>query len=510
MKLNDIDWKNAKILLINISFNIEGIGIRHLSSFIKKYNQNISLLFLKHSLDSFSYKHKNAVVNFIDYYKFNIIGLSCMTGDYYECRSLTKLIKSKIKNAIVIWGGVHPTIAPTQCLYDGGADIVFNASAEPALEKLLTGASLQETPNIAWCEGTGEKELFNNYQQVNLISPDSMPFPDFDFDNHFVIHNGIIVKMTDDLYRANSLWRGSHYFGITARGCPYHCSYCCNIYRGIFQRKSVDYFIEELKYIQTKLPFIQTISVQDDSLFMHNIKWVTNFAEIYKKHINKPLRAALMPRFATLDKLHALSHAGLTYIGMGLQGSSRLNKEIYNRNESSASFLAAVDNCKKYGIVIRADVIIDNPYETHDDLLEIANTLNEIPKPFPIVVYSLTLFPGTKIFEKANNDGIADKFAGDPYLPGLSMIRDNKDKFYCTPDYWRLLYNNFLPNLPKRFCRYLINDISNGRTQQKIFKYNKLAANIRVLGEKMRQISPRLFDKSMVFINKQLHSCGNL
>ena len=506
MKLNDIDWKNARILLINISFNIEGIGIRHLSSFIKKYNKKVNLLFLKHALDGLSYKYRNAVVNFIDYYKYNVIGLSCMTGDYYECRSLTKLIKSKIKNAIVIWGGVHPTIAPNECLDDGGADIVFNASAEVALEKLLTGASLQETPNIAWCERSEEKELFNNYQRVNLISPDSMPFPDFDFDDHFVIHNGNIVKLTEDLYRANSLWRGTHYFGITARGCPYHCSYCCNIYRGIFQRKSVDYFMEELKYIQRKLPFTQTISIQDDSLFMHDIEWVNNFAENYKKYINKPLRAALMPKFASLDKLHALSNAGLTYIGMGLQGSSRLNKEIYNRNESSESFLVAVENCKKYGIVIRVDVIIDNPYETPNDLLEIANTLNEIPKPFPIVVYSLTLFTGTKLYKKANNDGIVNKFAGDPYLPGLSIDRDNKDKIYYTPDYWRLLYLNFLPNLPKRFCRYLINNIANSNTQQKVIKYHKLVGNIKVLGEKMRQISPKLFDKSLVFINKRMHS----
>lgn len=511
MKLNDIDWKNAKILLINISFNIEGIGIRHLSSFIKKYNNEVSLLFLKHALEGFSYKYQNDVVSFINYHNFNVIGFSCMTGDYYECRSLTKLIKSRIKNAVVIWGGVHPTIVPNECLYGGGADIVFNGAAEIALEKLLAGTSLQETPNIAWCEGSEEeKEIFSNYQHVDLNSPDCMPFPDYDFDDHFIINNGNIVKLTQQLYQANSLWKGSHYFGITARGCPYHCSYCCNIYRGFFKRKSVDYFIEELKYIQRKLPFTQTISVQDDSLFMHNIEWVNNFAGNYRKYINKPLRAALMPKFATLDKLHALSSAGLTYIGMGLQGSSRLNKEIYNRNESSESFLVAVENCKKIGIVIRVDVIIDNPYETHNDLLEIANTLNEISKPFPILVYSLTLFPGTKLFNKAYNDCIVNKFAGNPYLPGLGADKDNKDKKYYTPDYWRLLYVHFLPNLPKRFCRYLINNISNNNIQQKVVKYYKFVGKIRVIGEKMRQISPKLFDKSLVLMNKILHPKSNI
>ena len=327
-----------------------------------------------------------------------------------------------------------------------------------------------------------------------------MPFPDFDIADHYVIKRDRIIMVDQEIFRSYYPWRGTHYYAITGRGCPYSCKYCCNIYRGCFERKSVDYFCEELKYIRDKIPFFQTLSIQDDSLFVGKLSWITDFSEKYRTSFNWPLRAALMPRLATLEKIQPLSEAGLTYVGIGLQGSTRLNREIYGRAETSESFLEAVDRCKKFGITCRVDVIIDNPYEREKDLLEIANTLNLVPKPFPISVFTLTLFPGTKMTEKANKDGMAKLFGSDCYRPGLSLYR--KEGCYTTPKYWRELYDAYLPNVPKSLCRYLIEHIGSPNVRRKVVRFSPLVKKVRVIGKKLREIAPRHFDKSLKFYKR--------
>jgi len=261
--------------------------------------------------------------------------------------------------------------------------------------------------------------------------------------------------------------------------------------------------MEELSYIGKKLPFFSTLSIQDDSLFMNEIRWINDFSEKYKRKINKPLRAALMPKFGTNERLKPLAEAGLTYIGIGLQGSSRLNKEIYGRKESSESFLQAVYNYKKLGIVGRIDVIVDNPYEQEDDLLEIANTLNEIPKPFAISVFTLTLFRGTKMTTMAERDGMAHLFAGDPYVPGLDAGKYTEGK-YRTPEHYKTLFKDYLPNLPRKYCKYLISNIKRMDTQQQIIRYSRWPQKVRKIGTKLREMSPRLFDRTILYFNKRL------
>ena len=495
MNLHNFDWHKPNVLLIN--FGLEALGVRQLASFLKKSSCKVNILFLHHGIDD---KQANLLANFIDYNNYNVVGFSCMTGDYYEIKLLSQFIKLSKNRPLIIWGGVHPTILPEECLFEGGADLVFNAAAEIPLAKLLTGSPLIEVPNIAWID---HEELITNYTDVTLYPPDSMPFPDFEFNDHFVIKDNKIVSLDTKIFRERYPWKGTHYYGITARGCPYHCAYCCNIYHGKFLRKSVDYFMEELSYIGKKLPFFSTLSIQDDSLFMNEIRWINDFSEKYKRKINKPLRAALMPKFGTNERLKPLAEAGLTYIGIGLQGSSRLNKEIYGRKESSESFLQAVYNYKKLGIVGRIDVIVDNPYEQEDDLLEIANTLNEIPKPFAISVFTLTLFRGTKMTTMAERDGMAHLFAGDPYVPGLDAGKYTEGK-YRTPEHYKTLFKDYLPNLPRKYCKYLISNIKRMDTQQQIIRYSRWPQKVRKIGTKLREMSPRLFDRTILYFNKRL------
>jgi hypothetical protein len=91
---------------------------------------------------------------------------------------------------------------------------------------------------------------------------------------------------------------------------------------------------------------------------------------------------------------------------------------------------------------------------------------------------------------------------GDPYLPGLRG-GDPEGK-YTTPKQYKLLFNNYIPNLPKKLCKYLINKIDSKDVQRKIIRYSGWPQKVRGIGSKLRGMSPLIFDKTLVYLNKKL------
>jgi hypothetical protein len=53
------------------------------------------------------------------------------------------------------------------------------------------------------------------------------------------------------------------------------------------------------------------------------------------------------------------------------------------------------------------DVILDNPLETGEDMAKTIEVLSNTPKPFLMEPYSLTLYPGTELYEKMSSRGPA-------------------------------------------------------------------------------------------------------
>jgi len=93
---------------------------------------------------------------------------------------------------------------------------------------------------------------------------------------------------------------------------------------------------------------------------------------------------------------------------VGIQtGSDRINT-IYNRGIRNADVLeaAALINSHAGRLHPIYDVIVDNPYETTADRIDTVKLLMHLKKPFTIQVFSLTMFPGTELHERASQDGL--------------------------------------------------------------------------------------------------------
>lgn len=310
----------------------------------------------------------------------------------------------------MLGGGVHPTICPEECL-EAGYDFVVIGDGERPLQRLLSGEPLHSITGIGYT--TDGKVIINPPTNEDILSLDDLPFPDWNFKSCYFLDSGIIRPLTVDIYQSRTQWGGRYYYLTTSRGCLYRCAYCCNITRTV-RRNTLRRIMEELNYVKKEMPFISGMNIQDDSFFMGDDAFLANFSREVKNNFGWPFIIRIMPRFVTDERIKLLKEGGLEHVSIGLQGSDRLNRELYQRNENSKSFTNACRILDKYGINYVVDVILDNPYETDEDLREIVNTLNTLPKPFTVLTYSLTLFPRTRILERAKETDLINILGQTP------------------------------------------------------------------------------------------------
>jgi radical SAM superfamily enzyme YgiQ (UPF0313 family) len=125
---------------------------------------------------------------------------------------------------------------------------------------------------------------------------------------------------------------------------------------------------------------------------------------MYKERINKPFVIRCIPTYINEEKIKYLKDCGLAWITLGLQsGSDRVCRDIYNRKSLKADFLQAAEMIKQHNLAAFYDVILDNPFETTEDKLETVQTLMETPRPFYTQFFSLSLYLGTELYERAQS-----------------------------------------------------------------------------------------------------------
>ncbi|MDO8663593.1 MAG: radical SAM protein [Candidatus Wildermuthbacteria bacterium] len=486
-----------------------GVSVRYLSSYIKSKGHSSKILFFNRdrrihpSSAGFNNQEISEFVNFIKDHKIDLVGVSIMTENFLEAKDLITKVKKIIPEVKFILGGVHATVCPEECV-ETGADFVVMGDGEVPTYRLMSNENPMNINGLAFI--SGGKVIVNPSVRSDLVDLKDLPFPDWGFDDVFFLNDGKIEKLTVSDFRSGSTWRGSYYPLTTSRGCPYKCAYCCNVNRYDIRRNSISNIMDELDYIKKTLPFTCGLNIQDDSFYLGSDEWITEFCQELKKRFGWPFVVRLMPRLVNEKRIKLLKEGGVEFVSMGIQGSDRLNKEVYGRLENSENFLIACRILREHKIKYVIDVLLDNPYETEEDLKDIAYALNKAPKPFGVNAFSLTLFPGTELCKRAKAEGYYEKFSTDPYegqtLQTYSFLTKlyrhefdlGKTGKYTTPVPWRKLIYAIAPMAQENTVRRIIEQ---GVLTKKSIKeidrlYGWYAAEVK-FGNWLKETAPSLF-----------------
>lgn len=417
-----------KITLISPYSNISAIGLRGISSYLKSngFDTRLILLpihkvFLNKNEQRYQSKILKEVVELCR--GSEVVGISLMTDFLSHASEITRKIKQNL-DSFVVWGGVHPTIAPQECL--DHVDAVCVGEGEEAMldlaMKMKNGEDYYDIPNWWFKQGT---RIVKNEARPLMQNLDSLPFADYDLEDEFVLDEGTIRKMDDTLFEKyiTRIRIPSQKNAVPAiqlmgsRGCPHSCSYCANnMYRKLYykqrwlRKQSPARMITELKAIKSRFPFFSSVIISDDSFLTRTEKDIDLFSKLYRQQINLPFRCLGSPLNITQKKLKTLTEAGLFGLQIGIQSGSPRTLKLYQRKIPAEKVLEVaklIDHTK--GLKPIYDIITDNPYESFDDQIQTFQLLLKLKRPYQLNIFSLTFYPGTELYDKAHGDGTIDQ-----------------------------------------------------------------------------------------------------
>jgi radical SAM superfamily enzyme YgiQ (UPF0313 family) len=459
------------VVMISPYSDIAALGVRGISAVLKQAGHSVRLIFLpyqfpeiEHRLDFMSRYSETVLDQVTELCRgAQLIGVSVMTNYFEQAATLTQHLRDALGTP-VIWGGIHPTIRPEECL--NYADYVCVGEGEHAMldvvTRLETNVSISGTPNIHLKENG---VITSNPPRPMIENLDSLPFFDYEMDDHHVLdmETDRIIPLNPDLLRrfltksAPTKARASLFYQtIASRGCPHHCTYCCwDAYRKIYtsshaiRRRSVPHIMEELGNILEVMPWFAEITFSDDSFLDAPVTEIESFAREYKKVAGRPFQCLAEPRTIIKERIDPMVDAGMVNIQIGIQSGSDNTKKLYQRTHSNDRVLKMGRLLREYIPRIRPpiyDFILDNPWETLQDKYDTLQLLTKMPPPFFLQIFRLTFFPGTGLFDKAQADGLITDDIRDIYRQQYNEREIN---------YVNLLYSLFSRPVPRSLMRMM-------------------------------------------------------
>ena len=436
-----------QVVLISPYSQVQCIGLRILSACLKRAGFGTRMIFLpdlRELMAATDYGVRRlapaALAQVVELCAdAELVGISVMTSSFFLARQLTEALHTSL-SVPIIWGGIHPTIRPEECLQY--ADLVCVGEGEQTIvelaQRITEGRDYGGINNLA-------RLVVERHMVINPLHPlvqnlDALSFPDYDLAQHYVLHKQRLVSFTQALMNyyltdVGSWIDGPRYDVIATRGCPYRCTYCANdamarIYPkwGRLRRRSPENVIAEIQAVRARLPGLTGITIHDDTFLANSEPYIAEFSQRYRAQVGLPFRVYATPDAVDSAKLQHLVNAGLREAMMGIQtGSPRIQK-LYRRHASNEQIIRAarlIHSFQHDSPRPRYDLITDNPYETDDDRFETLQLIHRLPPPYRLSLYSLTFYPGTELYDRAKTDGLIEDEKRSVYARNFNKIAAN-------------------------------------------------------------------------------------
>jgi len=480
--------------------------IRALSAYLKQHGHEVRMIFLP--CDNYSSRFdpgyikqmKQPLVNDLveKLEGFDLVGMSFLTSMFDVAVQATRAIQKAHPDMKIAWGGFHPSTMPQQALEF--VDMVCVGEGEASFLELVEHLEAGKEPwDIRnWWFKKPDGDVVSNPHRPLVQDLDTLPYQDFDLEDDWTWdpdNHDKLVKIEWETFKhiiptypdRNGDLRISYKTMIT-RGCPHKCSYCGvafnhDLYKGqrYLRRRSVEHMIGEIKQIMRRYPEIGIIHFQDDVFFSTSTEEIVKFAEEWKKEIGMPFRAQCSPATINEEKYAALIDAGLCFTELGIQTGSSETMRMYKRGMTNEQLLKAVNIISKYKDYIQVPdyhFILDNPWESTEDVMKGLRLVCTLPPPYNLLPSSLIFYPGTEFYHKALEDGFVSDEYKEVYRASFHAPRGN----YLNFLFFLALFNN----MPKGVVQMLGSESMVRRFNQK--RYDRMWGRLYQVGEKARYV----------------------
>lgn len=376
-------------------------GISYISSLLKKNGHNTKLVILSRMLGK---RNTKIVEKRIKSFFPRLICFTAVTTEYAFINTIAGHIKKRWPQILLLAGGPHISLNPEKCIKDNFDILCIGEGEYPILElvsQLEKGKEPSNIPNL-WIKKSTLIE--KNSSRPFIQDLNSLPFPD--------------RKMWQEWIEEVS---GSEHAVLLGRGCPFHCTYCCNhalrkLASGPYVRfRSADNILKEIEEIVREFPGKTDIYLEIETIGA-NKNWVAELCsklEGLNKTLEKPLNYRTNLRITPNLDLEALftafEKANIGTINIGIEsGSEQVRREVLKRDYSNENIINAVNLARKHGLKVYFYNLIGVPGETFRDFKETVS-LNRKCLPDRTFNHIFFPYPGTELYDSCKEKGVLPK-----------------------------------------------------------------------------------------------------
>lgn len=303
---------------------------------------------------------------------------------------------AKQAGSTVVLGGPESANYPAEYL-NAGADVVVVGEGESTLTELIATLpsmgphGLHGVRGIVFKDAAGEPVFTPERAKINDL--DTLPLPDREAIDH--------QKYLD-------AWKQYHGASsinlITARGCPYRCTWCSHaVYGYSHRRRSPENVAAEVSWIVDRYNPDQLWYADDVFTISH--PWLQKYkAALEGRGLHLPFETITRAdRLQSEDAVVALRELGCYRIWIGSESGSQKILDAMQRGVSVEQVRRAVKLAQKHGI--RVGMFLMWGYEG-EELEDIAATVEHVKQSNPDVFFTTISYPikGTPYF-----DAVRDK-----------------------------------------------------------------------------------------------------
>jgi anaerobic magnesium-protoporphyrin IX monomethyl ester cyclase len=364
----------------------------------------------------------------------DIVGLGGLCTDYPFLRDSLSIIRKHAKSLPIVLGGGMVNNDPDFAMSDLKPDFCVAGEAEEVLVRLIAHIEkgqedIATIPNIGFWAGSTPTFTKRDYCYPDL---DGRCLPDYD-------EFGVMKMLDDYSIVTRYLYRYSREFPrpmtiVTARSCPFSCSFCVHKRGPRYRARSIDNIVKEIRYHYERFHFNVLIIL--DELFA-----------VKKDRLREFCRALIKGRkeegwdFDWCFQTHASAafqaedlglarEAGCYLFGYGLESASPSVLKSMNKKTKPSQIIETIDRAREARVGFGGNFIFGDVAENATTIGETMDFFARYCQDQHVYFALVRPYPGSRLFDTCLEKGIIGNRKHfydhiDESLLNMTSIQDN-------------------------------------------------------------------------------------